>query len=137
MFERLRKNWHELERSAPGKRFQERYARRRHASGGRRDIHTWLNIGLGSVIMLAGLLMIPAPGPGWLVTFLGFGLLGSEFAPIARALDWIELRLRRFAQWAQALWRKLPLGAKALLILLAALLLAALGYWLLRWLLDR
>ncbi len=56
---------------------------------------------IGLAIALGGLFLVPAPGPGWIVTFLGLGLLGSEFAPIARALDWLELKGRAVGGWAK------------------------------------
>ncbi|MGP4019887.1 TIGR02611 family protein [Saccharopolyspora sp. 5N708] len=33
----------------------------------------------GTVVLIAGLLMIPYPGPGWLVVFAGLGILATEF----------------------------------------------------------
>lgn len=34
---------------------------------------------IGGVVLLAGIIMIPYPGPGWLVVFAGLGILSSEF----------------------------------------------------------
>ncbi|MFI7584831.1 PGPGW domain-containing protein [Kocuria sp. M1N1S27] len=34
---------------------------------------------LGGVFVLAGLIMLVAPGPGWLAIFLGLGIWGTEF----------------------------------------------------------
>jgi uncharacterized protein (TIGR02611 family) len=33
----------------------------------------------GFTLLLAGAVMLVTPGPGWLVIFLGLGLLGAEF----------------------------------------------------------
>ncbi len=87
-----------------------------------------LNVGLGVAIALAGLLLVPAPGPGWIITFLGLGLLGSEFAPLACALDWTGVRLRGGVQWAQGLWDQSSLIVKVLLVFVGVLAVAALGY---------
>lgn len=34
---------------------------------------------VGSIVLLAGVLMIPYPGPGWLVVIAGMGILSTEF----------------------------------------------------------
>ncbi|GAA4407958.1 TIGR02611 family protein [Tsukamurella soli] len=44
----------------------------------------------GTVVLAAGVIMIPYPGPGWLVVFAGLGILASEF-------DWAK-RVLRFAR---------------------------------------
>jgi uncharacterized protein (TIGR02611 family) len=41
----------------------------------------------GVVVVLAGLAMIPLPGPGLLVTAAGFGVLALEFAWAERLLE--------------------------------------------------
>ena len=48
----------------------------------------------GLALTIAGLLLVPAPGPGWIVAFFGIGLISSEFKPIARAMDRAEVWLR-------------------------------------------
>ena len=48
-------------------------------------------IGLGGVFLLAGIIMLVTPGPGWLFIFLGLGLWGTEFT-------WAH----RFNVWAKA-----------------------------------
>jgi UPF0716 family protein affecting phage T7 exclusion len=128
VIERTKENWRELKASGPGQRFQDRYTRRQEASHGRWDKRSVLNIGLGIAITLAGLLLIPAPGPGFIIAFLGLGLLGSEFAPIARALDRAEVKARAVADRAEAVWERAPLIVKALLVLAAAACAAALAY---------
>ncbi len=35
---------------------------------------------LGGTLSVIGLLLVPLPGPGWLVVFLGLAVLGTEFA---------------------------------------------------------
>src|SRR6185437_5496681 len=44
-------------------------------------------IGLvGGAVTVTGIVLIPAPGPGWLVVFLGLAILASEFAWAERLL---------------------------------------------------
>lgn len=38
---------------------------------------------LGGIVVLLGLLMVPYPGPGWLVVFAGLAILATEF-------DWAQ-----------------------------------------------
>ena len=42
---------------------------------------------VGALITVAGLLMVPLPGPGWLVVFIGIGVLASEVHWAPRLLD--------------------------------------------------
>lgn len=128
MIERTKQSWQAFKGSDPGRRFQDRYDRRQQAEHGRWDMVAVLNVVLGLAIALAGLLLVPAPGPGWIITFLGLGLLGSELAPIARALDSAEVKIRSVAGWAKNVWDQSSLVAKALLVLVGVLSMAALGY---------
>ncbi|MDH6237373.1 TIGR02611 family protein [Cryobacterium sp. CG_9.6] len=56
---------------------------------------------LGVVVVLIGVLLIPLPGPGWLIVFLGIAILGTEF-PAAHRLG---LFLRRVLERALSWWR--------------------------------
>jgi uncharacterized protein (TIGR02611 family) len=136
MIKGLQRNWRELKESAPGHRFQERYARRQRAKRRRWDAKSLVNIALGLAVALGGLFLIPAPGPGWAITFLGLGLLGSEFSVIARFLDQVELKVRAVARWVKRTWNGSPFIGQALLVLVALLLMAALGYGAYVWLLK-
>jgi uncharacterized protein (TIGR02611 family) len=44
----------------------------------------------GFTLLLAGVVMIVTPGPGWLVIFLGLGLLAAEFVWARRLMDRIK-----------------------------------------------
>jgi uncharacterized protein (TIGR02611 family) len=56
---------------------------------------------LGSTLSLLGLALVPLPGPGWLVVFLGLAVLGTEFAWARRLAAVIKRLLTRFWTW----WR--------------------------------
>ncbi|MDQ1293989.1 MAG: hypothetical protein QG608_1872 [Actinomycetota bacterium] len=45
---------------------------------------------IGTVIVVGGLAMVPLPGPGWLIVFLGLAILGSEFAWAKRLELWVR-----------------------------------------------
>ena len=44
----------------------------------------------GFTLLLAGLVMVFTPGPGWLVILLGLGLLAAEFVWARRLMDRIK-----------------------------------------------
>jgi uncharacterized protein (TIGR02611 family) len=57
---------------------------------------------IGGAIAVGGLLLVPLPGPGWLVVFLGLAILGTEFAWAKRLAAFTKRQLRRFWAWWQA-----------------------------------
>jgi len=57
---------------------------------------------LGGAIAVGGLLLVPLPGPGWLVVFLGLAILGTEFAWAKRLAAFTKRQLARFWAWWQA-----------------------------------
>lgn len=57
---------------------------------------------LGGVVAVGGLLLVPLPGPGWLVVFLGLAILGTEFAWAKRLAAFTKRQLARFWEWWQA-----------------------------------
>ncbi|HET8987856.1 MAG TPA: TIGR02611 family protein [Humibacillus sp.] len=61
---------------------------------------------VGGVVTVAGLIMVPAPGPGWLVVFFGLLILASEFEFAQRLLDFARRQVSRWNDWimAQAVW---------------------------------
>jgi uncharacterized protein (TIGR02611 family) len=58
--------------------------------------------GLGGTIAVTGLLLVPLPGPGWLVVFLGLAILGTEFAWAKKAAGFLKKMLARFWAWWNA-----------------------------------
>lgn len=56
---------------------------------------------LGTVIIVVGLILVPLPGPGWLIVFLGIATLGTEFPAAAR----FGAYLRRFVTRLWHRWR--------------------------------
>ena len=72
--------------------------------------------------------MVIAPGPGWLAIFLGLGMLGGELLPVARFLDWVEVRLRKLVRWIREAWNNTPVVGKALILLVILTVVAALVY---------
>jgi uncharacterized protein (TIGR02611 family) len=57
---------------------------------------------LGGTIAVGGLLLVPLPGPGWLLVFLGLAILGTEFAWAKRLAAFTKRKLARFWAWWRA-----------------------------------
>lgn len=57
---------------------------------------------LGGLVAVIGLLLVPLPGPGWLIVFLGLAILGTEFHWARRMADWLKRVLARFWAWWNA-----------------------------------
>ncbi|WP_194410210.1 TIGR02611 family protein [Microbacterium cremeum] len=57
---------------------------------------------VGGTLAIVGLLLVPLPGPGWLVVFLGLAVLGTEFHWARRTAAWLKRMLERFWTWWRA-----------------------------------
>lgn len=57
---------------------------------------------LGATLTGIGVLLVPLPGPGWLVVFLGLAVLGTEFRWARRIAVWLKRQLDRFWTWWKA-----------------------------------
>jgi uncharacterized protein (TIGR02611 family) len=59
-----------------------------------------IGIGLaGGIVLIAGIIMIPYPGPGWLVVFAGLGILSTEFDWAQRVLDYARGKYDAWSHW--------------------------------------
>lgn len=127
MIRKMKEGWRHFEASKPGRRFQDRYRRRQE------NEHGWLDPGRifyvsGGIALAGGSLVLGAlPGPGVLTFFLGLGMVAGEFRPVARLLDWVELRARDLGRWVGGVWRSSAAG-KVLIILTATTMVAAAIY---------
>jgi hypothetical protein len=117
MLDHLRENWRHLKHGEPGQRFKDRYYLSQRRNRSRITFWRVFNIGAGSGIALGGLLMVIAPGPGWLAIFLGLGMLSGELLPVARILDRIEVQLRKLVRWLREAWNNTPVVGRALILL--------------------
>jgi uncharacterized protein (TIGR02611 family) len=107
----LKATWRRMARARPGERFQREQQRHRREHRSRVSRITTLVVGL--TIMAAGVVALPAPGPGMLVIALGGALVARESALVARMLDGLEVRMRWFLALGLALWRRSPAFGKA------------------------
>jgi uncharacterized protein (TIGR02611 family) len=54
---------------------------------------------VGGVVLIAGIIMIPYPGPGWLVVFAGLAILATEFTWARRTLKYGKSRYDAWLKW--------------------------------------
>jgi uncharacterized protein (TIGR02611 family) len=127
MIARTKESWRLFKASKPGHRFQERYRRQQQSEHGWRDPRKLFYVVGGLIITVGSLLFGVLPGPGTLTFFVGLGMIAGEFRPVARLLDWGELRARSLARWVGGLWRSSAAG-KALVVAVAAVCVAAVLY---------
>jgi hypothetical protein len=126
MIARAKRSWRNFTKSRPGDRFQVRYYYRKQRGTGR--LSRIFNIVLGSVLVIMSTLFGWAPGLGLLTLLIGLALIAGELFPVARFLDWSEVRLRKLARLAGKVWtRATPLG-RTFIVLLVLAFVAALIY---------
>src|SRR5262245_4301050 len=89
----LKNNWRELLDGTPGKRFQDRYEKKKR--DGQRGGGRTLKLVAAALLIVVGVVLLVIPGPGTVFIALGGALLAEESATVARALDWTETRIRR------------------------------------------
>jgi len=83
---------------------------------------------LGVAVIVLGIVLLPLPGPGWVIIFAGLGLLATEYEWAARLLRSARELVRRWTQWArqQSLAVRVLLALGGVLIIAGAL---ALVWW--------
>ncbi|MQA14723.1 MAG: TIGR02611 family protein [Pseudonocardiaceae bacterium] len=69
---------------------------------------------VGGMVLAAGIVMIPYPGPGWLVVFAGLAILGSEFTWAHRLLHTARERYDEWTAWMRRQPAALRLAMMAL-----------------------
>ncbi|MBI3889194.1 TIGR02611 family protein [Candidatus Saccharibacteria bacterium] len=57
---------------------------------------------VGGIVLLAGIVMIPYPGPGWLVVFAGLGILSTEFEWAKRTLHYAKGKYDAWQLWLKS-----------------------------------
>lgn len=81
---------------------------------------------LGVGIIAGGIVLLPLPGPGWLIIFAGLGLLATEYEWAARLLRYARRTVSRWTTWVAHQGRGVQiLIGFAGLVLLAGLFAAA------------
>jgi uncharacterized protein (TIGR02611 family) len=78
---------------------------------------------VGTAVLIAGIIAIPYPGPGWLILFAGLAILGTEFAWAKQVLHWTRARYDAWTGWVR---RQPRVVRVAVVIVTAAIVLATL-----------
>ena len=71
----------------------------------------------GGLVVLVGIIAIPYPGPGWLIVFVGLGILATEFDWARRVLNYARLKYEGWQDWIS----RQPLSARVTIWLLTTL----------------
>lgn len=69
----------------------------------RRTLHLSWQVGVfvvGLAVVIAGIIMLPLPGPGWLVIFGGMAIWATEFVWAQLVLRWTKRKVTEAAQKA-------------------------------------
>jgi len=85
---------------------------------------------LGGLVVLIGIVLIPYPGPGWLIVFAGLAILATEFEFASKTLDKLRVRYDQWTDWLkrQHIWvRILVLCLTGLVLVMTAWLLNTFG----------
>ena len=126
MIGRAKRSWRNFTKSRPGDRFQVRYYYRKQRGTGR--LSRIFNIFVGSVLVIMSTLFGWAPGLGVVTLLIGLALIAGELFPVARFLDWSEVRLRKLARLAGKVWAGATPVGRTLIVLLVLVFAAALVY---------
>ncbi|GLY30438.1 hypothetical protein Kisp02_38030 [Kineosporia sp. NBRC 101731] len=76
---------------------------------------------VGGAIVVGGLVLVPLPGPGWLIVFVGLAVLATEFTWAARLEQFARKQVSAWTAWLMTQ----PIYIRALVGLGTALLVAA------------
>ncbi|NBE51499.1 TIGR02611 family protein [Streptomyces boluensis] len=69
----------------------------------RRALHVSWQVGVfvvGLAVVIAGIIMLPLPGPGWVVIFCGMAIWATEFVWAQLVLRWTKRKVKEAAQRA-------------------------------------
>lgn len=69
---------------------------------------------VGGLVTLIGLVLVPYPGPGWLVVFGGLAILASEFEFAAKVLHYAREKYDKSIAWLKRQHIVIQIGALAL-----------------------
>ena len=61
---------------------------------------------IGLIVVVAGIILLPLPGPGWLIVFAGMAIWATEFEWAARLLVWTKRQVREYSARISAWWRR-------------------------------
>ena len=128
MIKSAKENWRRFRQSKPGLRFQNHHHRCQRAYRNRSYLRGLFGIVWGLLVVVGGVIAVPAPGPGWLIILLGLGVIAGESLFFARSIDRVELSMRWLARLVVGIWTISPIMVKVLIALTVLTCATALGY---------
>jgi hypothetical protein len=124
----LQTKWHRLPIGRPGHRFRNHYYQHQQSRRGRGLGPIILRFFLAALAAVVGFVLVFLPGPAIVFFLISGALLAKDWLPVARLLDWGEVRVRRAWRRMHAFWVKLSVRARIALGAGAVLLCAAGAY---------
>jgi hypothetical protein len=124
------RHWRTFKEIDAGHRYQSRYHfhQRRRRRGEISRYRRPINLIGGPILIIAGFVFIPTPGPSYIIIALGLWMLAGEFLLLARLFDRMGVRLGKLWRWIKGVWRTSPAAVKVLVVLAFASLLVAGAY---------
>lgn len=124
----LTQQWRAFRRGPPGRRFLGSYERHQRSAKKGHWAGKLLCVGGGALLIVLGLVFTLIPGPAILFFLVGGGLLARESPNVARAMDWIEVRVRAVASWCVRHWQALAGWQRGVLTVVGGALAAGVAY---------
>ena len=112
MIERIRWNWRHFASGRAGLRFRERYRLHQSRRRGGFDIIRISYILGGALLIAMSVLLGWLPILGWGTAILGLSMIAGEFYPVARMMDWLELRAREILGPVGKVFVRMPTWAQ-------------------------
>ena len=56
---------------------------------------------VGVAVIVVGIVLLPLPGPGWLIIFAGLGVLSTEYEWAKRLLRFARDQVQRWTDWVK------------------------------------
>lgn len=83
---------------------------------------------IGTAVIAIGIVLLPLPGPGWVIIFAGLGILASEYRWAARLLRFVRRLLQRWTAWLErrSLWLRIVVVLFSVIVVLA---IVAAAWW--------
>ena len=116
------RHWRTFRQIDDGHRYQARYHLHQRRTRKGLVSRYWRPMSLlcGPVLIIAGFVFIPTPGPSYIIIAIGLWLLAGEFLLLARVFDKVGVRLGRFWAPIGGLWRSSHVAVKIMIVLALA-----------------
>ncbi len=97
------------------------WRRRIRANPHSHRIYKWVVGVVGLLIIAGGVVLLPLPGPGWVIIFVGLAVWASEFEWARRLRNFAIEKVKAWGEWLQPKpwWVKGLVGLATLLLVLA------------------